>query len=179
MPDELGDAFGAEHRPSLDDQEFERQLVSHVPRFRRYARSLVWNPQDADDLLQQACLQAWKSRKSFVAGTNMGAWLSRIIRNASFDQKRAVRTEVNIDDCAEHSALSSSASQESAWALYELKRALDQLPSNQREALLLVGLEGLSYEAAAEQAHVPLGTIKSRIGRGRASLEGMIDSTRS
>lgn len=178
MSDDLGNFVGAEHRPSLSDREFERQLVSHVPRFRRYARSLVWNPQDADDLLQQACLQAWKGRENFAADTNMGAWLSRIIRNVSFDQKRATHLNINVEDCADHPALSEPASQEAAWALNELERALAQLPANQREALLLVGRDGLSYEAAAEQANVPIGTIRSRVGRGRASLQFMIDTAR-
>lgn len=179
MAVEAGEMLGAEQRPSLSDSDFERQLLLHVPRFRRYALSLVRNPQDADDLLQQACLQAWKFRNNFVAGTNMGAWLSRIIRNVSFDQKRAARSHSNIDDYADHSALSISASQEAAWAITELDRVLDQLPCSQRDALLLVGLDGLSYEAAAEKALVPIGTIKSRVGRGRASLQGMMTFTRS
>jgi RNA polymerase sigma-70 factor (ECF subfamily) len=176
MDDELSGLAVAEHQHPLDDRDFERELVSNVPRFRRYARSLMRNSQDADDLLQQAFLQAWKARKSFIVGSNMGAWLSRIVRNAFIDQKRAAHMDLNVDDCAGHLALSRSPPQEAVWALHDLERALDQLPSSQREAVLLIGLEGLSYEAAAEQAHVPVGTIRSRVGRGRASLQGIINA---
>jgi RNA polymerase sigma-70 factor (ECF subfamily) len=145
-----------------------------MPRLRVYARSLTRNGDDAEDLLQHAVLKAWKARSSFDPETSLNAWLSTIMRNVFYDLVRSARVNANIDDFTDSLVLARPPSQEAGIELEDLSRALDRLPPPQRQAVMLVGLEGLSYDAVAEQMAVPIGTIRSRVARGRASLHWML-----
>jgi RNA polymerase sigma-70 factor (ECF subfamily) len=157
-----------------DERAFERELVLRMPRIRAYARARASSWHDADDLLQQTFLKAWQARGSFTVGTNMDAWLATVMRNVFYDHFRRARVSADIDDHANDLLLARPATQEAAIALDELGRALDQLPQAQREAVLLIGRDGLSYDEAAERAAVPVGTVRSRVSRGRETLHSVL-----
>ena len=155
------------------ERAFERELIVRMPGLRVYARARTQSWHDADDLLQQTFLKAWQARESFTAGTNLDAWLATIMRNVLYDHLRRSRENADIDHHANDLQLARPPSQESAMALRELDRALDQLPPAQREAVLLIGQDGLSYDEAAARAAVPVGTVRSRVSRGRETLHCM------
>ena len=159
---------------SPEERAFERELVLRMPLLRAYARARAPSWHDADDLLQQTFLRAWQARSSFTVGTNMDAWLSTVMRNVLYDSFRRARVSADIDDHANDLLLAKPPNQEAVLALKELGRALDQLPLGQREAVLLVGRDGLSYDEAAERAAVPVGTIRSRVSRGRETLQSAL-----
>ncbi len=126
---------------------FGRELLGTVPRLRRYALSLTLNGSDADDLVQHTLLKAWEHRRQFVPGTSLSGWLFAILRNGFFNGRRKVRREVADPDGAHAATLASAAEQEHRASLRDLQDALDRLEPAQREALLLVAVEGLSYDA--------------------------------
>lgn len=155
--------------------DFERDLVTLIPPMRAFARSLCGDATQADDLAQDALSKALKGRESYQPGTNLKAWLFRILRNHFYSEKRhswrclpldpdiAERTLVAVDDPA------------AALALDDVRQALLMLPDEQREALIMVGAGGFSYEEAAEVAGVPVGTIKSRVSRARTALQAILE----
>jgi len=146
------------------------QVIALMPTLRAFAWSLSHNGADADDLLQDTLIKAWSNRGSFTPGTNLRAWLFTILRNTYYTAVTRRRREV-ADVDGEHAARQSSpAAQDWAVALNGLKGALDSLPDDHREALILVGAAGLTYEEAAEICGCALGTIKSRVNRARARL---------
>ncbi|KMO13851.1 sigma-70 family RNA polymerase sigma factor [Methylobacterium platani] len=149
---------------------FKDELLGAVPRLRRYAQSLTRHGADADDLVQHTLLKAWEHRRQFVAGTSLPAWLFAILRNGFFNGRRKHRLEVPDPDGAHAAALASAAEQEHKATLRDLQGALDRLEPAQREALVLVAVEGLSYEAAADLIGCPAGTVKSRVSRARDRL---------
>ncbi|BCM85527.1 sigma-70 family RNA polymerase sigma factor [Methylobacterium indicum] len=149
---------------------FGAELLGAVPRLRRYALSLAPRGADADDLVQQTLLKAWEHRRQFVPGTSMPAWLFTILRNGFFNGRRRHRREVADPDGIHAAALVSEAVQEHRASLRDLQDALDRLEPGHREALLLVGVEGLTYEAAAVVLGCPAGTVKSRVSRARDRL---------
>ncbi|WP_246775664.1 sigma-70 family RNA polymerase sigma factor [Methylobacterium aquaticum] len=149
---------------------FGRELLGAVPRLRRYALSLTQHGADADDMVQHTLLKAWEHRRQFVPGTSLSAWLFAILRNGFFNGRRKYRLEVADPDGAHAATLASAAEQEHRASLRDLQGALDRLEPAQREALLLVAVEGLSYEAAAGIIGCPAGTVKSRVSRARDRL---------
>ncbi|GEO19268.1 sigma-70 family RNA polymerase sigma factor [Microvirga aerophila] len=146
------------------------QMLGFLPNLRSFALSLTNNPAWADDLVQDTILRAWANLARFEQGTNLGAWLFTILRNGFYSQYRKRRHEVADPDGAYARCLMVQPEQESALTFTDLRRALVQLPPEQRKAVLLVGAEGRSYEDAANPCGVAVGTIKSRVNRARTQL---------
>lgn len=171
--DEAGVELSVEH-VSLSDPEFKIQLGQVIPHLRAFGRSLSGNRDTADDLVQETLLKAWAARKRFQAGTNMRAWTFIILRNLYLSQMRRSRFRGEWDDLVADRILAAPASQDRHVELSDLQRALLHLPQPQREALILVGAGGFAYEEAAEICQVAVGTIKSRVARGRVALEALL-----
>ena len=145
-------------------------LVAAIPNMRAFAISLCGNRDRADDLVQEALVKAWNHLDSFEAGTNLKAWLFTILRNAYFSELRKTKREIADSDGQLAAKLSVPAEQQGHLDLLDLNRALSKLPVDQREALILVGAEGFSYEDAAKISGCAVGTVKSRVNRARARL---------
>jgi len=158
----------------LPDAEFKEQLAQVIPHLRAFGRSLSGNRDVADDLVQETLLKAWAARKRFQAGTNMRAWTFIILRNLFLSQMRRARFKGEWDDVAAAKILSAPAGQDRHIELGDMQRALLHLPQPQREALILVGAGGFAYEEAAEICGCAVGTIKSRVARGRVALEAIL-----
>ncbi len=159
---------------SLSDPEFKKQLALVIPHLRAFGRSLSGNRDLADDLVQETLLKAWAARKRFQAGTNMRAWTFIILRNLFLSQMRRARFKGEWDDLVADRVLAAPASQDKHVELADMQRALMHLPQPQREALILVGAGGFAYEEAADICGVAVGTIKSRVARGRVALEALM-----
>lgn len=155
----------------LTDGEFKTLLAGVIPHLRAYGRSLSGNPDLADDLTQDTMVKAWASRDRFERGTSIKAWTFVILRNTFLSQMRRNKFRGDYDELAVERTLSTPASQEEASEMADLQRALMELPQDQREALILVGAGGLSYEEAASICDCALGTMKSRVSRARGALE--------
>src|ERR1044071_928902 len=146
------------------------QVIALIPALRAFAWSLSHNGSDADDLVQDMLIKAWTNRDKFEPGTNLRAWLFTILRNTYYTNMLRRRREVR-DETGEYAGnLRAPATQDWSVAMRSLQAALQQLPDEHREALILVGAAGLSYEEAAEICGCALGTIKSRGDRARARL---------
>jgi RNA polymerase sigma-70 factor (ECF subfamily) len=159
----------------LSDTEFKDKLGKTISHLRAFARGLCGNPDTADDLVQETMLKAWAARTRFTAGTSFKAWTFTILRNHYFSQMRRQRFVGEWDDLVADRKLAAPAGQDMSVELRDLMRALAQLPDPQREALILVGAGGLAYEEAAEIMGTAVGTIKSRVARGRAALEALME----
>jgi len=160
----------------LPDDEFKEQLAQVIPHLRAFGRSLSGSRDLADDLVQETLLKAWAARKRFQAGTNMRAWTFIILRNLFLSQMRRARFKGEWDDVTASKILAAPASQDRHVELGDMQRALMHLPQPQREALILVGAGGFAYEEAAEICGCAVGTIKSRVARGRVALEQLLSS---
>ncbi len=154
----------------LSDPEFKEQLAAVIPHLRAFGRSLSGSRELADDLVQETLLKAWAARKRFQAGTNMRAWTFIILRNLFLSQMRRARFKGEWDELTASKLLAAPASQDRHVELGDMQRALMHLPQPQREALILVGAEGLTYEEAAQICNTHIGTIKSRVNRARTRL---------
>ncbi|HEX3672741.1 MAG TPA: sigma-70 family RNA polymerase sigma factor [Rhizomicrobium sp.] len=162
-------------KPDADDRAFKAGLLELIPFLRAFARSLCGNPEMADDLAQETLVKAWQARNMFTAGTNLKAWLFTILRNQFYsDRRRAWRQAPWDQDAAERIPGSTG---EQSWAaeLSDTARALTCLSDEQREALILVGAGGFSYEDAAAICHCAVGTVKSRVARARKSLLSILE----
>ena len=162
-----------EHIP-LSDSEFKDELARVIPHLRAFGRSLSGNRDLADDLVQETLLKAWAARQRFQAGTNMRAWTFIILRNLFLSQMRRARFKGEWDELTASKLLAAPASQDRHIELADMQRALLHLPQPQREALILVGAGGFAYEEAAEICGCAVGTIKSRVARGRVALEALL-----
>ena len=158
----------------LSDPEFKDQLALVIPHLRAFGRSLSGSRDLADDLVQETLLKAWAARKRFQAGTNMRAWTFIILRNLFLSQMRRARFKGEWDELTASKILAAPASQDRHVELGDMQRALMHLPQPQREALILVGAGGFAYEEAAEICGCAVGTIKSRVARGRVALEQLL-----
>lgn len=145
-------------------------MLSAVPSLRAFAISLCGNVDRADDLVQETLLRAWANIHSFEPGTNMSAWLFTILRNLFRSEYRKRRREVPDSDGTYADTLKTQPEQNSRVEFEEFRTALNKLPTDQREALILVGASGFSYEEAAEICGCAVGTIKSRVNRARTRL---------
>lgn len=154
--------------------DFEHALVGAIPHLRAFARSFANDPARADDLVQETLVKAWNSRDSFTPGTNFRAWLFTILRNVYFSQHRKLKREVDDPDDQYQHSLAVQPEQYGHLDLADFRAALGLLPSDQREALILVGAEGFSYEEAAEICGCAVGTIKSRVNRARNRLTELL-----
>jgi RNA polymerase sigma-70 factor (ECF subfamily) len=152
------------------DSSLRDDLVAAIPNMRAFAISLCGNRDRADDLVQEALVKAWNHLSSFQEGTNLKAWLFTILRNAYFSELRKTKREVADSDGQLAARLAVPPEQQGHLDLIDLNRALAQLPPDQREALILVGAEGFSYEDAATISACAVGTVKSRVNRARTRL---------
>ncbi len=149
-------------------------MLEAVPRLRAFAFSLTGDRHRADDLVQDTILRAWEASDRFEPGTNLRAWLYTILRRLFLSEYRSRRHQVDDPDGTLVERLRVLPEQDNRMDYRDLLWALTQLPPEQREAVLLVGSEGLSYEEAAVVTGVPLGTFKSRINRARTKLAGLL-----
>jgi RNA polymerase sigma factor (sigma-70 family) len=150
--------------------EISDQIVELLPRLRRFARTLSRNQHDADDLVQSVVERAWRHLDQLKPGANLGSWMFGIMKNAWIDDRRAKgrRGEVPLpEDSGEHPAISPTDTHASLWSVSE---AMNKLPEEQRLAVALVLVEGMSYKEASELLEVPMGTLTSRLARGRTAL---------
>jgi RNA polymerase sigma-70 factor (ECF subfamily) len=155
--------------------EFHRLIEQQIPRLRRYARALTRNRERADDLVQDTLSRALVKEQFWQPGTNLGAWLFTIMHNQNVNNvQRAVR-ESGMVDMEISATLPATTDPTASRQMFELERALAQLPLEQRQVILLVGLEGMSYEDAAGILSVPVGTVRSRLSRGRDILRKLLD----
>ena len=162
-------------RTAAEKAEFKRELTAVLPHLRAFARGLCGRPDMADDLVQEAMLKAWAAQDRFEPGTSMRAWTFVILRNAYLTDMRRNRFRGEYDETVAERILPAPAGQEEPIHLSDLHRALLTLPAERREALLLVGAGGFSYEEAAQICGCAVGTIKSRVGRARAALSSMLE----
>lgn len=161
-------------KPSPADEEFRNELLAVLPHLRAFARGLSGRSDFADDLVQEAAIKAWTARDRYQTGTNMRAWTFAILRNHYLSELRRSKRQTDLDESAVERMLVMEADQEGPLHLDDMEAALQQLAPERREAVLLVGASGFSYEEAAEIAGCPIGTMKSRVARARADLARML-----
>jgi RNA polymerase sigma-70 factor (ECF subfamily) len=149
-------------------------LLASVPNLRAFAVSLCGSAERADDLVQETLMKAWAKFDSFQEGTNLRAWLFTILRNEFYSQMRKRRREVEDAEGTYAARLASQPEQSGHMDLSDFREALAVLQPDQREALILVGASGFSYEEAAEICGCAVGTIKSRVSRARARLSELL-----
>jgi RNA polymerase sigma-70 factor (ECF subfamily) len=157
------------------DQQFRDQLVALIPSLRSFARGLCGSRDMADDLAQDAMTRAWAARSSYTPETNFRAWMFMILRNQFYTAIRKNRRLTSWDPEVAERVLVEAPAQQDTIHVADVVRALQQLPAEQREVLLLIGANGASYEEAAEIIGCAIGTIKSRLARGRKALALLID----
>ncbi|MEO8925617.1 MAG: sigma-70 family RNA polymerase sigma factor [Caulobacteraceae bacterium] len=157
------------------DAAFKRDLVTLIPHLRAFARTLTGDPTAADDLAQDAMMKAWDARASYQMGTNMKAWTFMILRNQFYSEKRRSWRQSQLDQEAAERTLVAIDDPAAPVALDELRLGLGMLPSEQREALVLVGAGGFAYEEAATICGCAVGTVKSRVSRARRALQGILE----
>lgn len=162
-----------EARPE-ETTSFKRELLATLPSLRAFAVSLSGRHDKADDLVQDTVMKAWAKQSSFEMGTNLKAWLFTILRNEFYSQMRKRGREVQDTEGAFTERMAVHPSQYGIMDLADFKKALDALPDDQREAIILIGASGFSYEEAAEICKCAVGTMKSRVSRARTRLQTML-----
>ncbi|WP_299695046.1 RNA polymerase sigma factor [uncultured Tateyamaria sp.] len=151
------------------------EIVTHLGPMRAFAISLTRNGALADDIVQDALVKAWTNIDKFQPGTNMRAWLFTILRNTYYSHHRKRRREVEDTEGELSAGLAQKPDHDGRLQMRDFSAAFGTLPEEQREALVLVGAGGFSYEEAAETCGVAVGTIKSRVNRGRARLVELLE----
>lgn len=154
---------------------FKRELLAALPGLRAFAVSLARRHDRADDLVQETVMKAWSKQESFQPGTNIRAWLFTILRNEFYSQMRRKGRELPDPDGVFAGNLASHPEQYGKLDMADFKEALDTLPDDQREAIILIGASGFAYEEAADIAGVAVGTIKSRVNRARSRLRELLE----
>ena len=156
--------------------EFHQLVTEQIPRLRRYARALTSDRARADDLVQDTLMRALAKEHLWQRGTNLRAWLFTIMHNQNVNIVRhGMRDAAAVDVEQVSATLIATTDPTASSQLRELDRALSRLPLGQRQVILLVGLEGMSYDDAAEILGIPIGTIRSRLSRGRQTLRELLD----
>jgi RNA polymerase sigma-70 factor (ECF subfamily) len=146
-----------------------RAILIELPRLRRYARAMVKDRATADDLVQDTLVQAWSRMSQWREGSDLRAWLFSIMHNLRIDQLR--KPSLNLSELEdEYSDTTMRETQSDRLEVKDLENALQRLPEDQREILLLVALEGMSYQEVAQTLGIPIGTVMSRLSRGRERL---------
>jgi RNA polymerase sigma-70 factor (ECF subfamily) len=161
-------------KTAAEPTSFKREMLSTLPSLRAFAVSLTGKHDKADDLVQDTVMKAWAKQTSFEMGTNIKAWLFTILRNEFYSQMRKRGREVQDSDGAFTERLSVHPPQYGSMDLQDFKKALGQLPDDQREAVILIGASGFSYEEAAEICDCAVGTMKSRVSRARTRLQDIL-----
>ena len=155
---------------------FERELIALLPHLRNFSRMLCRRQDFAEDITQETLIKAWRARDRFEPGTNLRAWLFTILRHEFYSHKRRAWRQAPWDEGFADSIPGPADEQSWAMDLSDCTRALGQLPVGQRETLLLVGVGGFGYEDAARLLQSPVGTLKSRLARGRRNLTKLLAS---
>ena len=160
--------------------DLRRLIVRQIPHLRRYARALTGDRDRADDLVQDCLERAWSHTHQWRPDSNMRSWLFTIMHNVNANHRRAEsrRPKTAAFDEA-HGASATRPAQEDGLALSNLADALATLPAEQRAVVILVGLDGLAYAEAAAVLDVPVGTLMSRLSRGRARLRELMSGDAS
>jgi RNA polymerase sigma-70 factor (ECF subfamily) len=154
-----------------EDSAFENALVGLLPRLRRFAHSLSRSPADADDLTQATIERALRSREQWIPGTRLDSWAYRIMRNLWVDTARSRARKARLEaDPEEGATVGHDGGVEAAGELREVMAAMQRLPEEQREVVSLILVEGFGYREAAELLDLPIGTVSSRLVRGRTAL---------
>jgi RNA polymerase sigma-70 factor, ECF subfamily len=156
--------------------DFAQLLETEIPRLRRYARALTRDASRADDMVQSCLLRAVAKQHLWQPGTDLRAWLFTILHNQNVNYvRRSVRegVAVPLEDVAP--ALTAASNVEASLELRDFELAIARLPAEQRQVILLVGLEGMGYEEAAKILGIPVGTVRSRLSRGRDTLRELMD----
>jgi RNA polymerase sigma-70 factor, ECF subfamily len=157
--------------------EFHRLIEQQIPRLRRYARALTRNRERADDLVQDTLRRALIKERLWQPGTNLRAWLFAIMHNQNVNNvRRDIRESEAMDIEQVSTRLIATTDPTGSRQMFELERALARLPAEQRQVILLVGLEGMSYEDTAGILSIPVGTVRSRLSRGRDGLRKLLDT---
>jgi len=151
------------------------ELVEHIPAMRAFALSLTRNGSTADDMVQDTLVKAWTNIDKCTVGTNIRAWLFTILRNTYYSSRRKLKREVADVDGVMSEGLAEKPRHDGVLQMKDFQVAFEQLTDEQREALILVGAQGFAYEEAAKMCGVKVGTIKSRVNRGRAALTEMLE----
>ena len=162
---------------SVEQEALIEDLEDFIPRLRRYARSLTGEQSKADDLTQETLLRALDKLHQFQPGTNLLAWLFTIMRNTHLNGIRAAKFTKDADP--HEVQIPTQGNQIDSLALQELAVAIETLPEDQRETLMLIGVEGLAYQEVAEIMDVPIGTVRSRLSRARAALRPLLEGKSS
>ena len=163
----------------LPSATFKAALLAEIPTLRAFALSLTGSGDRADDLVQDSLVKAWGASASFTEGTSLRAWLFTIARNTFYSNHRKSRREVQDVDGIAAAKLISNPAQVGHLDFADFRSALATVPDDQREALILVGASGFSYEEAAEICGCAVGTIKSRVNRARQKLMEILALTSS
>src|SRR5690606_7973881 len=158
----------------MSSSSFREELVATIPSLRAFAISLAQNNDRADDLVQETLVKAWGKQASFQLGTNLKAWLFTILRNEFYSQMRKRGREVQDSEGTITANVPTLPQQHGTLDLKDFRVALERLREDQREAIILVGASGFSYEEAAEICGCAVGTIKSRVSRARTRLQEIL-----
>jgi RNA polymerase sigma-70 factor (ECF subfamily) len=150
-------------------------MIAIIPSLRAFARGLCGNRELADDLAQEAMMRAWAAHESFTPGTNFRAWMFMILRNQFYTTMRKNARMTSWDPEAAERLLVEAPPQQHHIHMQDVEKALQKLPAEQREILMIVGAGGASYEEAAEITGCAIGTVKSRLARGRVALTALIN----
>jgi RNA polymerase sigma-70 factor (ECF subfamily) len=173
---ELQNDAPEEDKPEFNEAEFKKDLTELIPHLRAFSRSLCGNATLADDVAQDALLKAWNARERFIPGSNLKAWTFTILRNQFYSIKRRSWRATSLEPEVAEQTIVANSDAEQSMHLNDLRRGLDMLKDDQREAIILIGASGLSYEEAAEICDCAVGTIKSRVSRARKALETIMAS---
>jgi len=153
-----------------EGDRFTRDLTALIPHMRAFARGLCGDMTAAEDLAQEALAKAWSARNSYQPGTNLKGWVFTILRNQFYSEKRRSWRNIALDQQKAEQTLVAIADPTATLWLDDVRRAMQLLPDGHREALVLIGAAGCSYEEAAKMCGCPVGTVKSRVSRARAQL---------
>ena len=156
----------------MDDRG--RDFIQYIPRLRRYARALTGERARADDLVQDTLERALVKLHLWQPGSDLRAWLFTLMHNVFINQLRAQRNRLNTELDGEAAEVAVRPTQNDRLELSDLQQALLRLPEEQREVLLLVGLEQMTYEETAGALAIPVGTVMSRLSRARERLRGLL-----
>jgi len=159
----------------VEKSDPKQDLLASIPKLRAFAISLCGRTARADDLVQETLTRAWANLKSFEPGSNMVAWLYTILRNEFYSEFRKLRREIADTDGKYAAKLATRPTQEGHMQFLDFRTALDKLAPDHREALILVGASGLSYEEAARVCGCAVGTMKSRVSRARTRLAELLE----
>ncbi len=170
-----GDGAAIGHKHNIAAAALHRDIAAILPRLKRYARKLTRDPEDADDLVQDCIACALEKAHLWKPGTDLRAWLFTILHNEHIDRVQyAARAGSKIEWNEHLPVMSCSSNQMEHMEFRELEAAVMRLPKDQREAVLLTSLTPWNYEEVATVCNVPVGTIRSRLSRGRATLRKLV-----